>query len=154
MKKALHYNQSGRTPVWLAIVIVLVVGFLAWLIWLMISPEQVGIEREVTIPQSDGAPATLFTLVGVVESIGVRRFTMRALADRNYFVRDYQVTVDVSAETEYMLTTPADPSSGMLIERRDGGFEDLEVGDNVTITSDEDILNKTEFLASKVEKVR
>ena len=148
-------KQNGATPAWLAIVMILVVAFLAWLVWLMLNPQSVGKpSRDLATPVRNEPPEALYTIVGRIESVGVKKFTMTALADRNFFEEDRKLVVKIDQNTEYVLTLPSDPKTGRLINRQYGSLNDLKVGEMVTVSSETDIINATEFIASRVDIVR
>lgn len=156
MKNMIISNQRGAMPAWLGIVIVLVVAFLAWLVWMAIKPEGEQVTTPVTTEQpfQKPEPAEVRTLVGQVKSVGVRRFTLNAAAARNYFTSDRQLTIEIDENTVFEVSTPADPKSGMLVKRTKGRFEDLKAGDQVSVTAGENVKDKSEFRAKSVEIIR
>lgn len=145
-------QKENNTPVWLAIVIILVVAFLAWLVWQAAQRGETRVGNETTYEKP--IPQKVLTLVGEVTSVGAQRFTMRAPAARNFFEQDKEFIIEIDVNTEFIISTPAHPSTGKLIDRNTGAFKDLKVGDQVSISSSSNIKDAASFKASKVEIVR
>lgn len=149
---SLTKNQSGKTPAWLFVIIIFTVSLVAWLTWqgILIYRQRQGDVPAFVKP----LPAEVYTYSGEVTSIGVKRFTILVSADRNYFTEDKNFTVEVSGDTIIIISTPGDASTGHLVDRRSGTFEDLTAGDHISVTAAKNIKGKENFLASKIEIAR
>ncbi len=146
-------------PAWLAVAVVLVVAFLAWLVWMIVGgqdrlAQQVPDEgRAPDVSSRAVEPAGMFS--GEVARVQENTLVVRALPAQNPFLSSPQeFVVLVDGDTDWMLTLPAHPSSGSLVQRREASQGDVQVGDTVSVRVAGDARTSVRLKAVRVEIVR
>ena len=113
---------------------------------------------EKTDNQGDGLPHEIYSYMGTVAAVGENQITVTAPANNNYLLADTELKVMVDNETELVnLIIPktlegVKPGvSGEWFKKQQIKFDQIKVGDQVTVIAGENVKGKTEFKAIKVE---
>ena len=152
-------DKRGAMPAWLAVVVVLVVAFLAWLVWMIVGGQDRLVQQapgggrapDVSSRAAEKVQAFSGEVVQVQDGVLV----VQALPAQNPFLsspQEYIVSVDEN--TAWVLTLPAHPSSGSLVQRREASQGDVQVGDQVTVRVAGDARTSTRLRAVRIEIVR
>jgi len=139
---------------WLALVIVAAVSIVAatWIIKKYYEPEFFSIAPQKNVKI---LPAEVYAYAGVITEIKNDYLIIKALASKNYLLKDQLLMVKIDAETKISgLLIPkiiASQSNTADIKSTELAKEDLKIGQNITVSSQENIKNKISFTADKIE---
>ena len=139
---------------WLALVIVAAVSIVAatWIIKKYYEPEFFSIAPQKNVKI---LPAEVYAYAGVITEIKNDYLIIKALASKNYLLKDQLLMVKIDAETKIsgllIPKTIASQSNTSDIKSTELAKEDLKIGQNITVSSQENIKNKISFTADKIE---
>lgn len=155
-------SVTRKIPFWLAILIVLIAAIIVVLIVSILVYERVKPPSQPTTPTTPAEKIEVYSYIGQIQTIGDKSLTILALANKNQsLTQDTTIAVNVTDKTKYVgmsipKTLPKNPSQeelNELFKSQDITFNDLQVGDEVTVVSLSDVFGKTEMTATKVQKM-
>lgn len=161
-------SQLKKIPFWLALVIILVLAIVLVVVVTILAsvpeptpPPRTNGNNGQTPPVTDnGLPKQIFSYIGEIQSKADNSFVIKAIATKNQLDKDTMITVKISAVTKYVSmsvpqTLPPNPSQATLqalFKSQDITYNDLKVGNEVTVVSQVDVFGKTEMDAARVQK--
>ncbi|PIP29394.1 hypothetical protein COX27_01615 [Candidatus Kuenenbacteria bacterium CG23_combo_of_CG06-09_8_20_14_all_36_9] len=146
------YNLLLAT--WLALVIVAAFALVAatWIIKKYYEPEFFSIAPQKNVKI---LPAEVYAYAGVITEIKNDYLIIKALASKNYLLKDQLLMVKIDGETKIsrllIPKTITSQSNTAGIKSTELTKEDLKIGQNITVSSQENIKNKISFTADKIE---
>jgi len=100
-------------------------------------------------------PAEVYAYAGVITEIKTDYLIIKALASKNYLLKDQLLMVKIDGETKIsrllIPKTITSQSNTAGIKSTELTKEDLKIGQNITVSSQENIKNKISFTADKIE---
>ncbi|HPA25162.1 MAG TPA: hypothetical protein PLK76_00080 [bacterium] len=149
-------KEATVLKTWLAIVIVVVVAILAGTVILKVSHNKKNDALPLTETQSKKNLKTeVHSYSGTIIKINNDNLVINASAIKNYLTKDTELTVNFNEQTQFMtLTIPQQLSGSPIkdqIKKETTDKKALKVGQNIFVTSLENIINQTNFIANKIE---
>jgi len=165
-------SSSGGVPAWLAMLVVIVVVLIAWIVVVRTGkrgsvPAVTQPTMQTTTPSPRGAPTPgapkvipeiVNAYIGTIESVALERheFTLSAKADRNNLLQDAKFTVRVGSATtlrERVVAETLPLAGGAQPAVASITFAALKAGDEVTVTSADNLRGLTAFTVDVVTRI-
>ena len=149
-------NKSGLIKkILIGVIILATMAVLIFVIWGQKS-DKAEKPAELVVEKTDIFPEVFYSYAAKVVSIEEGKIVMRAEAGSNYLYNDENITVLINDETDIAKLKPAtkaeiESGAKKLIERISFNLADLKVGDNIIAIAAENVKNKTEFTAIRIE---
>ncbi len=106
----------------------------------------------------DGLPTVFYSYLGTIKSIGENKLEILAKADENYLKEDKTITILTNEETVFIkqnkevdINKVKPGASGDFYQTVAISFGDLKIGQEITVIDYENIKDKGEFTAKRVE---
>jgi len=143
-------SESNLVPSWLAIPIIIVIALIVWLIIVSLN-EQPNNKIEVNNPQiviDEGDP--IYSYVGIITLIkgSTLQIQVPTLKEKGII---YVNTDNHTSITRLSLPKSSPHGQKLKTEREIITFNNLQVGDNITVSSNNNINNKHSFVADRIE---
>ncbi|KKS40679.1 hypothetical protein A3H03_02605 [Candidatus Kuenenbacteria bacterium RIFCSPLOWO2_12_FULL_42_13] len=151
-------NYKKTTTIIIAAMVIVLMGVIAYNLKNTFQTRTENETKNLETVSPDGLPTIFYSYLGTIKSIGENKLEILAAADKNYLKEDKTITVLTNGETVFIkqnkevdVNKIKPGASGDFYQTTTIGFNDLKVGQEITVIDYKNVKGKDEFTAKRVE---